>query len=71
MINAGETIIKIKANGDCSLEGKAVNYDMLITALQKLLAQVIMHAFKVSEKEAREAAVGAFLFTANLSEDQK
>lgn len=68
-LNNGETIIKISADGKCTLEGKAIKPGLLIESLAALLTKAISDTCGVSEKVAAEMAGKALLRMAENSQE--
>lgn len=68
-LNKGETIIKISADGKCTLEGKGVNGGIIIEALAALFTNAIAEICGVSEKVAAEMAGKALLHIAENSQE--
>ena len=63
-LNNGETIIKISADGKCTLEGKGINGGKMIEGLVALLTNAIAEICGVPEEVAAEMAGKALLHIA-------
>ena len=69
-LEEGEIIIKISADGKCTLEGKGINGGKVIEGLAALLTNAIAEICGVPEEAAAEMAGKALLHIAeNPQED--